>query len=202
MSLSKIKLYGELAEFCGGATFEAEVNSVGQAMSFLCANFKGLAGHVAQNQYHVFADDWNLNEEELNLPTGKSEISIVPIVAGSSGDKPLWNIVIGGALIWATGGLGAGFGLGMGGAGILGSTALSGYIAGLGVSLVLGGIYQMLNPQDEITEPEQDPKNSYAFSGLTQTSRAGVCVPLLYGHEIMVGSVLISSSVDTNQVEV
>ena len=60
----------------------------------------------------------------------------------------------------------------------------------------------MLNPVEEIPEIEQDPKNSFAFSGLTQTSRAGVCVSLIYGQEIMVGSVLISSSVDTNQVEV
>ena len=202
MSLSKIKLYGELAEFCGGEVFEAEVNSVGQAMSFLIANFKGVQSHVAKNQYHVFAGDWNMNEEELNLPTGKSEISIVPIVAGSSGDKPWLNIVIGAALIYATGGLGAGYGLGIGGAGVLGSTALSGYIAGVGVSLALGGIYQMLNPAEEVPDEERDPRNSFAFSGLTQTSRAGVCVSLIYGNEIMVGSVLISSSVDTNQVEV
>ena len=195
MSLSKIKLYGELAEFCGGDVFEAEVNSVGQAMSFLIANFKGVAAHVANNQYHVFADDWNLKEDELTLPTGNSEISIVPIVAGSSGNNIL-NIVVGAALIWATGGLGAGFG----------STALFGisgkYVAQLGVMMVLGGVYQMLNPAEEIPDIEQDPKNSFAFSGLTQTSRAGVCVPLIFGQEVMIGSVLISSSVDTNQVQI
>ena len=197
MSLSKIKLYGELAEFCGGEVFEAEVNSVGQAMSFLIANFKGVAAHVANNQYHVFADDWNLKEDELTLPTGNSEISIVPIVAGSSGNKFL-DIIIGVALIYATGGIGASFGTGT----LFGSAALGSFAAKLGVTLVLGGIYQMLNPAEEIPDVELDPKNSFAFSGLTQTSRAGVCVPLIYGQEIMVGSVLISSSVDTNQVEV
>ena len=197
MSLSKIKLYGELAEFCGGEVFEAEVNSVGQAMSFLIANFKGVEGHVAKNKYHVFADDWNLNEDELNLPTGKSEISIVPIVAGSTGNN-FFNILAGVALIAATGGIGAGFGS----QAIFGAGALGSFAAKVGATLVLGGIYQMLNPVEEIPEIEQDPKNSFAFSGLTQTSRAGVCVSLIYGQEIMVGSVLISSSVDTNQVEV
>ncbi len=197
MSLSKIKLYGELAEFCGGEVFEAEVNSVGQAMSFLIANFKGVEGHVAKNKYHVFADDWNLNEDELNLPTGKSEISIVPIVAGSTGNN-FFNILAGVALIAATGGIGAGFGS----QAIFGVGALGSFAAKVGATLVLGGIYQMLNPVEEIPEIEQDPKNSFAFSGLTQTSRAGVCVSLIYGQEIMVGSVLISSSVDTNQVEV
>jgi predicted phage tail protein len=195
LSLSKIRLYGELAEFCGCDVFEAEVNSVGQAMSFLIANFKGVAAHVANNQYHVFADDWNLKEDELTLPTGNSEISIVPIVAGSSGNK-WFDIIIGVALVWATGGLGAGFGT----TSILGISGK--YVAQLGVMMVLGGVYQMLNPVDEIPDAEQDPKNSFAFSGLTQTNRAGVCVPLIYGQEIMVGSVLISSSVDTNQVEV
>ena len=197
MSLSKIKLYGELAEFCGGEVFEAEVNSVGQAMSFLIANFKGVEGHVAKNKYHVFADDWNLNEDELNLPTGKSEISIVPIVAGSTGNN-FFNILAGVALIAATGGIGAGFGS----QAIFGAGALGSFAAKVGATLVLGGIYQMLNPVEEIPEPEQDPKNSFAFSGLTETSRAGVCVPLIYGQEVMIGSVLISTSVDTNQVEV
>ena len=198
MSLSKIKLYGELAEFCGGDVFEAEVNSVGQAMSFLIANFKGVQGHVAQNQYHVFAGDWNMNEEELNLPTGKSEISIVPVVAGSSGNNFL-NILAGVALIAATGGIAGGA---LVGGKLFGSAILGTYASQLGAVLVLGGIYQMLNPAEPIPEQEQDPKNSFAFSGLTQTSRAGVCVPLIYGQEVMIGSVLISSSVDTNQVEV
>ena len=197
MSLSKIKLYGELAEFCGGEVFEAEVNSVGQTMSFLIANFKGVQSHVAKNQYHVFAGDWNLNEDELNLPTGKSEISIVPVVAGSSGNN-FFNILAGVALIAATGGIGAGFGT----VKIFGSAALGSFAAKVGATLLLGGIYQMINPVEEIPEPEQDPKNSFAFSGLTQTSRAGVCCPLVYGQEVMIGSVLISSSVDTNQVEV
>ena len=197
MSLSKIKLYGELAEFCGGGVFEADVNSVGQAMSFLCANFKGVVSHVAKNRYHVFSDDWNIKEDELTLPTGKSEISIVPVVAGSSGNK-VFDIVLGVSLIAVTGGLGAGFGS----KAIFGSAALGSYAAQAGVLLVLGGVYQMLNPVEEIPELEQDPKNSFAFSGLTQTDRAGVAVPLLYGWELMTGSILISSSVDTNQVEV
>ena len=48
---------------------------------------------------------------------------------------------------------------------------------------------------------EQDPRLSFSFSGTQQTSRAGTPVPLVYG-EIITGSVVISSSIDTEQVQV
>ena len=48
---------------------------------------------------------------------------------------------------------------------------------------------------------EQDPRLSFHFSGTQQTSRAGTPVPLVYG-EIFTGSVVISSSIDTEQVQV
>ena len=48
-------------------------------------------------------------------------------------------------------------------------------------------------------EPEDDPRISFNFSGVQNTSRAGTAHPSVYG-EIVCGSVVISASVDTNQV--
>ena len=48
-------------------------------------------------------------------------------------------------------------------------------------------------------EPEDDPRISFNFSGVQNTSRAGTAHPIVYG-EIVCGSVVISASVDTNQV--
>ena len=99
MSLRKIKLYGELAKFVGERVLEAEVNNVAQVMRFLCVNFKGIEKHMFDQQYKVSAGSWELSEEELNYPTGLSDISIVPVVGGAGGN--LGKIILGAALITA-----------------------------------------------------------------------------------------------------
>jgi predicted phage tail protein len=48
-------------------------------------------------------------------------------------------------------------------------------------------------------ETAKDPRKSYSFSGVQQTSRQGIPVPVVYG-ETLVGSVVISAGVDTVQV--
>jgi predicted phage tail protein len=47
-----------------------------------------------------------------------------------------------------------------------------------------------------------DPQaaNSYSFSGIQNVSLSGVCVPIIYG-QVFTGSVVISSGIDTVQVE-
>ena len=62
MSLRKIKLYGELAKFVGERVLYAEVANVGQAIRFLCVNFKGIEGHMKDQYYKVSAGDWQLEE--------------------------------------------------------------------------------------------------------------------------------------------
>jgi predicted phage tail protein len=72
----------------------------------------------------------------------------------------------------------------------------------IGATLVLGGVAQLLTPVPQIpqgVDAEQDPRKSYSFSGVQQTSRQGVPVPICYG-ETLVGSVVISAGVDTVQV--
>jgi hypothetical protein len=54
-------------------------------------------------------------------------------------------------------------------------------------------------PQGAASNTDQDPRKSYSFSGIQQTSRQGVPVPVVYG-ETIVGSVVISAGVDTVQV--
>ena len=59
----------------------------------------------------------------------------------------------------------------------------------------------MLSPVETLPQNEQDPRRSFSFSGIQNTSRAGVAVPVVYG-EIITGSVTISAGVDTEQVQV
>ena len=46
---------------------------------------------------------------------------------------------------------------------------------------------------------EEDPRISFSFSGVQNTSRAGTSHPIVYG-EIVTGSVVISAGIDTHQV--
>jgi hypothetical protein len=77
-------------------------------------------------------------------------------------------------------------------------------LVGVGASLVLGGVAQLLTPVPTLSTPstadtEKDPRKSYSFSGIQNTSRQGTPVPIVYG-ETLVGSIVISAGIDTEQV--
>jgi predicted phage tail protein len=63
----------------------------------------------------------------------------------------------------------------------------------------LGGVAQLLTPTPKISQDEGDPRKSFSFSGIQNTNRAGVPVPVVYG-ETLVGSVVISAGIDIVQV--
>ena len=81
---------------------------------------------------------------------------------------------------------------------------IGGQIAGaIGVSLALGGVSQLLTPVPKIpqgADTDNDPRKTYNFSGIQQTSRQGVPGPCVYGLTL-VGSVVISAGTDTVQVK-
>lgn len=200
--LRKIKLYGQLAKFVGQRTLEAEVNNAAQAVRFLVVNFPGLEKHMAETYYKVSAGNWEISEEELHYPTGSNDIQIIPVVGGAGGNTGRFllgvamigiAVALPGATFAASGGLGFGTT-----AGYWAGTAA---IGNMGIYLALSGIAGMLTPVETLPENEQDPRRSFSFSGIQNTSRAGVAVPVVYG-EIITGSVTISAGVDTEQVQV
>lgn len=207
--LRKIRVYGRLAKFLGQRFFEADVASAAEAVRFLVTNFPQLEKHMADQYYRVSVGSYALTLDELHDPAGQQEIKLVPVLvgAGGAGGKILAGIglialafVIGPA---AGGFLGIGAGLGGAGAGLVGG-AFASAIGFIGLSLVIGGVSQLLSPVPKINEgPDttNDPRKSYSFSGIQQTSRQGVPVPIVYG-ETLVGSVVISAGIDTAQVVV
>jgi predicted phage tail protein len=212
--LRKIKLYGELAKFLGQKTFEAEVNNAAQAIRFLVVNFPKLEKHMSNRHYKVILDNWELKEKELHYPSGTNDIKIVPVVGGAGGN--FGQVLLGAALIGASfmfpgagmfGTVGLG-GSGVAGAGYSGLAVAGGFLTKvgtitsvIGASLVLNGISQMLTPVETIPESSQDPRRSFNFSGIQNTSKAGVAVPVIYGRT-MTGSVVISANITNEQVEV
>ena len=198
--LRKVKLYGELADFVGHKELDAVINSTADAIRFLVSNFPNLEAHMNQRYYKVLVDDYQIGEEEIQNPTGKSDIKIVPVISGAGGN--FGKILLGAALIGLSfsGAIFAKpFTLG-GGFAAAGAGAKA--VFGIGAALVLSGVSDMLFPVPDIPDfaNEEDPRISFSFSGVQNTSRAGTSHPIAYG-EIVTGSVVISAGIDTNQVQ-
>lgn len=194
--LRKIKLYGKLAKFIGKRVLEADVASAAEAIRFLIANWPELEQHMAQQYYRVSLDDYDLTGEELHDPAGKSAVRITPVVAGAG---TAGRILLGVALIAASF-FTAGASIGL--LGLAKPLLVSSALSSIGVTLVLGGVAQLLSPVPKLdATTEQDPRRSYSFSGIQNSSRPGTPVPVVYG-EVLVGSVVISAALDTVQVSV
>ena len=193
--LRKLRLYGELAEFIGHKEFEVQVNSISQAVSFLVCNFPKSEAYIAVRSYKVLVGDYEVGEDELAHPIGQFDLHFVPVIAGAGGGTR--KILGGAALIGLGFATGGGF-LGTALAKNLGAIAV---VKNVGLSLALSGVADLLTPVPKTPDfsSEQDPRLSFKFSGLQNTSRAGTPVPVVYG-EIFTGSVVISAGVDTEQV--
>ena len=196
--LKKIKVYGTLTKFLGQAEFEVDLNTPKEAISFLVCNFKGIEKHMADQFYTIQVGAKVITEELLNL-NSKDDIKIIPVVHGN-----FLGILLGvGALF---GGSAVAAGTTFLGSGLL-ATVVSGALTSIGTSMVVDGVTSMLSPQQSNLSPTGqdalDPAalaSNYSFTGLTNISRAGVPVNLVYG-EIVVGSIVVSNGVDTVQVE-
>ena len=202
--LRKVKLYGELADFVGHKELEAVINSTADAIRFLISNFPKLEAHMADRYYKVLVDDYEIGEEDIHNPIGQSDISIVPVITGAGGGlgKTLLGVALIGFAVLAPGaGFMAGGGLGFGST-VAGKFSFAALAGNIGIGLTLMGVSEMLFPlpQPQDFSNEEDPRISFSFSGVQNTSRAGTSHPIAYG-EIVTGSVVISAGIDTNQVQ-
>ena len=200
--LRKLKLYGELAEFVGHKEFDVKVDTLSHAVSFLINNFEGIEQYMSPKYYQVKLGNYELSEDELTHPIGKEDIHFIPVISGAgrgAGKFFLGAALIAGAFLIPGSPLifGKGFGASLAGAGFGFKAAI-----GIGGALVLSGVSDMLFPVPKPKEfdREQDPRLSYNFGGTQQTGRSGTPVPLVFG-EIFTGSVVISGSIDTEQVQ-
>ena len=202
--LRKVKLYGELAKFVGHKEFEVQVDTVGKAVSFLIHNFPEIERYMSPKYYQVKVGNYNIDEKEIYYPIGKEDIHFVPVISGAG--RGLGKVLLGAALIgiaFTTGGATVPYApLKFGMSGFTGGTFFAQTLANIGLGLTLMGVSEMLFPLPEPQKfsSEEDPQLSFNFSGVQNTSRAGIPVPIVYG-EIITGSVVISAAVDTNQVE-
>ena len=190
-ALKTIRLYGELGHRFG-RVHRLAVSSTAEAVRALCVLIPGFEQCLANSDsrgvaYACFIGKKNISEEQLRHPVGGSEIRLAPVLAGSKSGG-LFQTILGAALIavaiWNPAFLPA-----------AGAFSASG-VGAMGAALALGGVVQMLSPQQRGLSAKDSPENgaSYNFNGPVNTSAQGNPVPLLYG-EMFVGSAVISAGI-------
>jgi predicted phage tail protein len=203
--LRKIKLYGQLAKFIGKRVLEADVATAAEAVRMLVANFPGLEQHMADQYYRVTVGTYDLALNEIHDPAGQQDIKIVPVVAGAgAAGKIALGVALIALSIWIPGAAAAAWWAGSLSTGLAVGLAYAAPVLGMiGASLALGGVSELLTPVPKVLQgagSDNDPRKTFNFSGIQQTSRQGVPVPCVYGLTL-VGSVVISAGTDTVQVQ-
>jgi predicted phage tail protein len=179
-----IRLYGKLgAQF--GRIHRLAVDSTAEAVRALCVMLPGFQAELMTSKdrgiaYACFLGKTNIGKDELLLAGGIDDIRIAPVVVGAKSGGVLQFIV--GAVLVIVGAF----------------TSWSGGTAliSMGISMMAGGVVQMLSPQQAQSSAADKVENgaSYNFNGPVNTTAQGNPVPLLYGRMI-VGSAVISAGI-------
>lgn len=192
--LRTVRLSGELGVKYG-KEHRFDVSTPAEAIRALSANFpqfkKDLASSHERNVgYQIINGKCELeNENQVNEPAS-GEIVIVPVIMGASAGT---RILVGAVIIAVAATLD-----------ILsvGATApITPYMYGIGISLVLGGVIELLSPVPKIKAPEErgDNKPSYLFNGPVNTTNQGHPVPIGYGR-VLVGGGIVSAGISIDQI--
>lgn len=173
-----VRLYGKLgAKF--GRVHRFVLSSPKDALRALVSMLPGFAKELMTSKdrgiaYAVFCGNRNISEKQLEHPSGSDDIRIAPILSGSKSSGLFMTIA--GVALAVVGAVSMYFG-----------NPYATEMMMMGVSLALGGIAQMVSPQ----QTTGTNLASYNFNGAENTTSQGGPVPLLYGR-MRVGSTVIS----------
>lgn len=190
--LRKVYLYGALGkEF--GRDHSFDVNSIGEAIEALQANFKRFHNALRHGFYRVVVGERGkgieLSEADLNgFNLGSQPLHIIPVVKGRKRGG-IGKLIAGVVLIGlsaATAGM-AGFA-----APLFGTTAtLSGMMGSIGTGLLLTGVASLIAPEAKTDSSENE--QSFTMAGPQTTTREGGIVPIVYG-EVVTGGTMINGA--------
>ncbi|HFI9472216.1 TPA: tail assembly protein [Escherichia coli] len=193
--LVHVQLGGPMAKHFG-RHWHLKVRNTKQALDLIEANKPGFKAWMKRNiktydRYHIQITNkqgykWSVDESEYQM-MGQSDniakIRITPVPRGSGGSAFGWfQTVVGAALLVV-------------------SAVMMPALAPLGLSLMMGGIAQIISPQATNESVRQaDNSDSFYFDGPQNTENQGNPVQLIYGEEILVGSQVVSSSITIDQL--
>jgi predicted phage tail protein len=183
-TLRTIRLYGKLGtQF--GRVHRLAVESTAEAVRALCVMLPGFQTELMTSKdrgiaYACFLGKANISKDDLRLAGGRDDIRIAPVMVGAKSGGIL-QFVLGAVLVIA---------------GTFTSWSGGTALISMGVSMMLGGVVQMLSPQQNQSSAADKVENgaSYNFNGPVNTTAQGNPVPVLYGRMI-VGSAVISAGI-------
>lgn len=197
-TIKRIKLSGSLGRRFG-VFHELAVESYPEAIRALSVTLEGFKDYMqsevgSRMRYAVFVDGKNVGQHDEKAWQCAKEIRIIPIPTGSKSGG-LFQVVLG-AVIMAT----AFF---TGGASLAAMGALASSAFMMGGAMVLGGVMQMISPQQGgVMRESQGAENkpSYAFGGAVNTTAAGYPITIPYGYRTVGGAVWSAGSYSEDKV--
>ena len=192
----KVRFYGALKQF--GEKFELDCQDTAEVLRALMTQIKGLRQALQNGFYKVRIGSQCIDSRYLEkglyyrLKAGMT-VHITPVVKGAKRGG-VFQAIVGVALV------GAAILLGPVG-GVIGSSAAM-MLGGMGASMLLGGVAQMLTKMPSMggVGKEAEKKSSTSFNGLQNMAAQGQPIPLAYGR-ILVGSMIISQGVEVFDAE-
>lgn len=203
--LKKMTLKGVMARKFG-KVHRYHVADLNEMLRAMCSQVKGFKKYVSNAhmqgiRFAFFSGEENISLQEFDMSSAATEFVMMPIAEGSKRGGML-QIVIGVvALVAAFFTAGASFAAF---AGISAATAAATTTAlvGIGLSMTLGGVVQMLTPQPNYNigaSSSTDNKPNYAFGAPVNTVAMGYPVPVLYGQREIGGAIISAGSFTSDQ---
>lgn len=188
-----IKLSGSLAKRFGREHKRLlETGATSEAFSAIKNTLQGFESFIKEQaklglRYAIFRNGKNVGQDEFDL-SGSREIRIVPVLGGSKRGGILQTIV--GAVLIVAGSF-------------LSLTPFGAPLIAAGISMVAGGVIQMLSPQAKGLKGREASDNapSYAFGGAVNTTAAGNPVGIGYGKR-RIGGAIISAGIYAEDIAV
>jgi predicted phage tail protein len=204
-----VYLYGAAGQF-HGSHFRLDVASPAEAIRALLVLRPGLRRTLRDGMWRVVVGPPRLRNSVganlLNMNAGSQPIHFVPATPprGGGSGKSIGPIIVGvvlfGAAVVATGGLGAAFATPL----IGGGMGLSyGTVVLLGASMILSGVSGLLtqaptpDANTDMAAPADQP--SFLFNGVTNNSQQGGPVPLVFGTHL-VGSTVVNAGLNAEDI--
>lgn len=191
-----VRFYGSLKQF--GSEFRLDCKTPAEVIHALTSQIPKLRQFIQQGLFtvRVGRDYFDNRYLEKGLSQKLKDDAIVHFTPTLKGSKRggLFGVITGVALIAGA------LALGPLGFSVIGANA-AWMVGGLGASLLLGGVAQMLTKMPSMsTGKDADKKQSTSFSNLSNMAAQGRPMPLAYGR-IRVGSLIISQGVETMDIE-
>ena len=189
-----VRFYGSLKQF--GSDFRLDCQTTAEVIHALTSQIPKLRQFIQQGLFTVrvgrdYFDNRYLEKGLSQKLKDDATVHFTPALKGSKRGG-LFGVITGVALIAGA--------LALGPLGIIGANA-AWMVGGLGASLLLGGVAQMLTKMPDMKlGSEKEKKQSTSITNLSNKAAQGRIVPLAYGR-IRVGSLIISQGIETMDVD-